>query len=253
MRPYYGKQVWIIGASSGIGEALARELAAQGARLVLSARRQDKLDELNESLGGGHRVLPLDAGNPQSLVEAVAAIEAAGETLHSMIFMAAFYSVDQRHGKDIAFINRIISVNLGGAFNAVHAVTGLFKRQRFGQIALCASVAGYRGLPYGQPYCATKAALINYAESLKIELEDDGIDVKVINPGFVKTPLTDKNKFTMPMIIEADEAARILAEELLSKRFEIHFPKRFTWLMKVIDVLPRWAYFPLARFMKKAQ
>lgn len=252
-QPYSGKQVWIIGASSGIGEALARELATQGARLVLSARRQDRLDDLNQSLGGNHRVMPLDAGDSGAVAAAAQSIAANGEPLHSMVFMAAFYSPDPASNSDIDFVNRILRVNLGGAFNAVFAVTDLFRRQGFGQIALCASVAGYRGLPYGQPYCATKAALINYAESLKIELEDDGIDVKVINPGFVKTPLTDKNQFTMPMIIAADKAARILARELLSRRFEIHFPKGFTWFMKLIDVLPRWAYFPLARLMKKAQ
>lgn len=246
MRAYEGKQVWIIGASSGIGAALAQELAAQGAQLVLSARRLEQLQALNQRLGGQHQVLAVDAGDPQSLLTAAAQIE----RLDSVVFMAAYYSTDSSRNYDIDFIQQIIRVNLGGAFNTVNAVKGIFKRQGYGQIALCASVAGYRGLPYGQPYCATKAALINYAESLKIELENQQIDVKVINPGFVKTPLTDKNKFTMPMLIQADEAARILAQELLSKRFEIHFPKRFTWFMKLVDVLPRWIYFPLARRLK---
>lgn len=249
MRPYEGKTVWIIGASSGIGEALATELAAQGAKLVLSARSIDKLDALNQRLGGAHRVIAADAGDPQSLVTAAQAIE----TLDSVIFMAALYTPHSNREKDIHFVNDMISVNLSGAFNTVNAVLPLYKQQTYGQIVLCASVAGYRGLPYGQPYCSTKAGMINYAESLKIELEDANIDVKVINPGFVKTPLTDKNDFTMPMMIPAEVAANIIAKEMLSKRFEIHFPKQFTYLMKLIDILPRWIYFPLARLMKKAQ
>lgn len=249
MDAYKGKHLWIIGASSGIGAALAKELSAQGAQLILSARRKEQLEALNQQLGGHHRVLPVDAGNPYSLISASQTIQ----KLDSLIFMAALYAPDSSRDNDIQFINQILSVNLGGAFNAVHAVRELFRKQGYGQIALCASVAGYRGLPYGQPYCATKAALINYAESLKVELEDSQIDVKVINPGFVKTPLTDKNDFKMPMLIEPHEAARAIADQLQGKHFEIHFPKRFTYLMKLIDVLPRWLYFPLARLLKKAQ
>lgn len=246
MKPWLGKTIWIIGASSGIGEALARELAAQGASLVLSARRQDKLEEINQSLDGEHQVLPLDAGDPVG-------VQLAADTipkLDSVLFMAALYDPAGHSNSDIHFIHQILTVNIGGAFNVVHAVQDRFKLQGYGQIALCASVAGFRGLPYGQPYCATKAALINYAESLKVEFEDANIDIKVINPGFVETPLTDKNDFTMPMIIKAPAAAKVIADELRGMHFEIHFPKKFTYLMKVIDVLPRWAYFPLARLMK---
>lgn len=249
MRPYEGKTVWIIGASSGIGEALAAEMAAQGAMLILTARSVDKLEVLNQRLGSHHRVIAADAGNPESLVAAAQSFE----RLDSVIFMAALYTPHSNREKDIHFINDMISINLGGAFNTVNAVLPLYRQQAYGQIALCASVAGYRGLPYGQPYCSTKAGMISYAESLKIELEDDNIDVKVINPGFVKTPLTDKNDFAMPMMIPAEAAANIIAREMLSKRFEIHFPKQFTYLMKLIDILPRWIYFPLARLMKKAQ
>lgn len=249
MKSIEGQHIWILGASSGIGAALASALSEQGAQLILSARRKEQLDQLNQQLGGQHRVLPVDVGSPHSLISAAQTLE----KLDSLIFMAALYAPDDSRDDDIQFINQILSVNLGGAFNAVHAVRERFRKQGHGQIVLCASVAGYRGLPYGQPYCATKAALINYAESLKIELEDDQIDVKVINPGFVRTPLTDKNEFRMPMMIEAEEAAQSITRELTSKRFEIHFPKRFTYLMKLIDVLPRWLYFPLARLMKKAQ
>lgn len=249
MKSHKGQHIWIIGASSGIGAALARELAGQGAHLILTARRKDKLEALNKDLGGMHQVLPADAGDAHSLLEAAKLIK----KLDSLVFMAAIFRPHTKMLKDLDFIHDSLRVNLGGAFNCVHAALPFFEGQGSGQIALCASVAGYRGLPYGQPYCATKAALINYAESLKIELEDINIDVKVINPGFVKTPLTDKNDFMMPMIIEADEAAKALAKGLLSRSFEIGFPKKFTMLMKVIESLPRWIYFPLARLMKVKQ
>jgi len=249
MGAYAGKNIWVIGASSGIGEATARELSALGAHVTLSARSEDKLNKINKSLGSVHTVLPVDAADPISLIKAAETFK----RLDSVIFMAAIYAPHTQKTKDINFIHDMINVNLGGAFNTVNAVLPIFEKQGFGQIALCGSVAGYRGLPYGQPYCATKAAIINYAESLKIELEEKNIDVKVINPGFVKTPLTDKNDFHMPMIIETKDAAKALTKDLQSHAFEIHFPKKFTWIMKFISVLPRWLYFPLSRLMKKKQ
>ncbi len=249
MTSYKDKNIWIVGASSGIGEALARELAQRGAHIILSARSEDKLKAINESLGGAHSVIPVDAGSADDLLAAAKKIQ----SLDSVIFMAALYAPHSKKTKDIGFIHDMLTVNIGGAFNTVNAVLPIFEKQGFGQICLCGSVAGYRGLPYGQPYCATKAATINYAESLKIELEDKNIDVKVISPGFVKTPLTDKNDFSMPMMIGAEVAAKAICKDLLSSKFEIHFPKKFTYIMKTIDVLPRWLYFPISRFMKKKQ
>ena len=147
----------------------------------------------------------------------------------------------------------MINVNLSGAFNTVYAVTNIFEKQGYGHIALCGSVAGYRGLPNGQPYCATKAAIINYAESLKIEMEPKNIKVQLVNPGFVKSPLTDKNEFDMPMIMETADAAKSLAKGLFSDRFEINFPWAFTIIMKLIRSLPKALYFMLARQMRDKQ
>jgi len=243
------KHIWIIGASSGIGHALATELSNQGAHLILSARNEDKLNNLNKDLGGRHHVLPLDVANAAACVKAAQSIE----KLDSVIFLAALYAPHSKKRKDIRFIHDMINVNLGGAFSIVEAILPTFETQGFGQIVLCGSVAGYRGLPYGQPYCATKAAIINYAESLKIELEDQKIDVKVINPGFVRTPLTDKNDFPMPMMIEAKDAARCIAKDLLTRKFEIHFPKKFTWIMKFLGIIPTPLYFMISRKMKKKQ
>lgn len=224
------------------------ELAAQGATLALSARRKDKLDAIIEKLEGqGHLALPANAADPASLVDVLAKISETFPHLDSAVFMAAIYGPHDGKPKPLPFIHEMIAVNLGGAFNMIDAVLPRYEQQNFGQIALCASIAGYRGLPTGQPYCATKAALINLAESLKVDLEPKNIDVKVINPGFVKTPLTDKNNFHMPMMIEASEAATAIAKGLRSKKFEIHFPKKFTLLMKLLRIMPNGLYFSIAR------
>ena len=236
-----GKYVWMIGASSGIGRATAVELAAQGAILALSARNADKLNALQAELGEQHPVLPLDVTDTQAVIKTVARMQEIFPRLDSVIFMAAIYDPTPFTRLDIKAVLQIININLTGAINLVHAVLPLLRQQGAGQLVLCGSVAGYRGLPNSQPYSATKAALINLAESLRAE--ERQLDIKVINPGFVRTALTDKNDFKMPMMIEAEDAAKKIAQELLTKRFEIHFPKRFTYLMKLLAVLPAWVYF----------
>lgn len=251
---YKDRVIWIVGASTGIGRALAVELSERGAKLALSARRQDKLESLNEELGGVHLVMPFDAGDMAAYEESAQSIKTHMGRLDSIVFMAAIYSAHDGEPKPISFVHNMINVNLGGAFNSVYASMPVFQEQACddrgfqGQIVLCGSVAGYRGLPYGQPYCATKAGIINYAESLRVELARANVDVKVINPGFVKTPLTDKNNFAMPMMIEAGEAAAVIANDMARARvFEIHFPKRFTFIMKILRLLPHTLYFALAK------
>ena len=234
---YEGQHVWIIGASSGIGEALARELASQGAHIILSARSEDKLNTLNDSLGGSHTVLPVDVTDLDGLKKAAHSFQ----KIDSVIFMAAVYTPKSKEPMDINSAMAMVDVNFKGALNAVHAALPILKAQKSGQLALCGSVAGYRGLPYSQPYGATKAAVISLAESLKVE--DEELDIKIINPGFVRTPMTDKNDFKMPMIIEPEEAAKIIAKELQTNRFEIHFPRRFTILVKLLALMPSYLYF----------
>jgi len=244
---FQNKTIWIIGASSGIGYALARELHAQGAQLILSARREEKLEALNQELGGGHYVCPLDVGEHAILAQKMNDIHERFECLDSVLFLPAIYTPHDGQKKNIETIHEMLRVNLGGAYNVVDVVQDVFIAQGRGQIILCGSVAGYRGLPSGQPYCAAKAAIISYAESLKVDLEDNNIDVKVINPGFVRTPLTDKNEFKMPMMVEPEQAAKAIAKDMQSRKFEIHFPKRFTYIMKVIHLLPAPLYFMLMR------
>lgn len=235
---YQNQIVWIIGASSGIGCALARELSAHGAILALSARRKDELEKLNNDLGGRHRVFTLDTTDVESTLSTARAIHAEFGRIDRVIFLAAAYAPMKTDALDLTATKNIVDINLTGAFNLVHAVLPILKNQTTkGQLALCGSVAGYVGLPGGQPYSATKAAIINLAESLYAECKDS-VDIKLISPGFVRTPLTDKNNFTMPAIIEPEQAAKEIAEGLRSRRFEVHFPRRFTMFLKLLRWLP---------------
>ena len=246
---YKNEIVWIIGASSGIGYELALELAARGATLALSARRKEELDTLKERLGERHIVYPLDITDTQLTLRTAKAIHAANGRIDRVIVMSAAYTPMHLDSLDLLVTRHMVEVNIVGPFNVVHAVLPLLKEQKKAQIALCGSVSGYVGLLGGQPYSATKAAVINLAESLYAECPKQ-IDVKLINPGFVRTALTDKNNFFMPMIITAEVAAKAISTGLLLKPFEIHFPKKFTLLLKFLELLPYPLKFFITRRMK---
>lgn len=244
MKELQGQYVWIIGASSGIGAALAVALSQQGANVILSARRKSQLEQVRAQLtGANHQVLAFDISDHAQTVDAFKTIK----RLDRVIFMAAVYDPSVKGRADIQFIQKSIQVNLGGVYNMLDVATPFFESQGHGQVTLCGSVAGYFGLPNSQPYASTKAAISNLAESLYVEYQSKSIDVKLINPGFVSTPMTQKNDFKMPMIIEADEAAKQIVSGITSSQFEIHFPKRFTWLLKILRSLPYCLSFKLSK------
>ena len=235
---YANQIVWIVGASSGIGLSLAQELSSRGATLALSSRRKDELERLNVELGGRHKVFALDVTDTDATSHTAQAVFSTFDRIDRFVFLAAAYAPMRFDTLDILATKRIVDANVNGVFNFLNAVLPLLKMQKTkGQIAVCGSVAGYIGLPGGQPYSATKAAIINIVESLYAEYRDV-LDVKLISPGFVRTPMTGKNEFAMPMIIEPEEAATQIADGLLSKHFEIHFPKKFTMLVKLLRILP---------------
>lgn len=234
---FSGENIWIIGASSGIGATLARELSAGGATLILSARNKDALENLKNELGNQHYIYPMDVADYSHVEAAANYITKTVKKLDRVIFMAAIYKPADIENMDVAFAKQLLEVNVLGAFHVAKAVLPILQKQSKGQLALCASVAGYVGLPGGQPYSASKAALINFAESLYAEAPKN-VDIKVINPGFVRTPMTDKNNFSMPMRIEPEVAANCIANGLKSREFEIHFPKKFTIFLKFLSILP---------------
>jgi len=244
MKSYEGKTIWIIGASSGIGWALAKELHRLGAFVILSARDEEALEELSQQLGSRLSIAPLDVRNIEAIKECFDRIGKQTD-IDSVVFMAGIYKPLKISEIKPAEISDMLATNLQGAMLVVRQVLPYFLSRKKGQIALCASVAGYRGLPNAQPYGATKAALINFTETLRIECANTGVDIKLINPGFVKTRLTDQNAFTMPSIISSEQAAKFIADGLQKKNFEICFPKKFTFAMKALALLPYSLYFRL--------
>jgi short-subunit dehydrogenase len=247
MKKVQGQYIWIIGASSGIGAALAVALSQQGANIILTARRESELKEVCAKLtGANHQVLAFDVSDYEQTVDAFNTIK----RLDRVIFLAAIYDPSIKGRADIQFIQKSLQVNVGGVYNMLDVVTPFFEAQGHGQISLCGSVAGYFGLPNSQPYSSTKAAITNLAESLYIEYQAKNIDVKLISPGFVRTPMTQKNTFKMPMMIEVEEAAGYILKGITSLKFEIHFPKKFTWLVKTLRSLPYYLSFKLSKKMR---
>ncbi|TNJ41453.1 SDR family oxidoreductase [Phaeobacter sp. B1627] len=235
--------IWIIGASDGIGAALARAYARRGARLILSARSGEALQDLATTLGTGHIALPLDVAD-RATIEAAAARIAQIGPLDRVVHLAALY--DPGKISDLApdTATQIIAVNLTGSFHIAQIAPPLLRKG--GQLALCGSVAGYFGLPQGQIYSATKAAVINLVQSLRAEM-GGRCDVRLINPGFVDTRLTRRNDFHMPAMVTPQEAAQAIIDGLNGKRFEVHFPRRLTWPLKLLRILPYWASLPITR------
>ena len=241
------RRVWLVGASSGIGEALAVALAARGARLALSARRASVLESLAERLAGPVVVLPADVADPQALAGACQSLVQRWGEIDLVIWLAGDYREMRVDSFDLAQARRMVEVNLLSVFNGLDALLPVFERQGFGGLALVSSVAGYRGLPKALAYGPGKAGLINLAETLHIELSPRGIGVWLIDPGFVATPLTAQNAFRMPGLISADTAADEIVAGFARGGFEMHFPKRFTRWMKLLRILPERLYFRAVR------
>ncbi|MFO7543528.1 MAG: SDR family NAD(P)-dependent oxidoreductase [Thiobacillus sp.] len=237
-----GQRVWLIGASSGIGEATAKLLMARGAQVALTGRNRDALMALAD---GSALVAPADVTDRVSLLAAFETICATFGDIDVAIINAGTHQPVRAWELDAVAAEKLVQVNLVGAMNASALLAPYFAQRGRGRLAITASVAGYGGLPSGLVYGATKAALINFAETLYLDLAPRGVAVHLINPGFVKTPLTDLNDFKMPALIEADEAAREILSGIERGVFEIHFPKRFTRALKLLKLLPYRAYFPL--------
>jgi len=240
-----GLRVWLVGASSGIGAALAQALLERGAQVALSARREAPLEEL--ARGTQAMVAPMDVTDPASVASAHARVLERWGGVDLTIWLAGTYVPMRAAGFDAQAARAITRVNFEGVLNGLAVLLPALRRDRRGGVAIVSSVAGYRGLPQALVYGPTKAALNNLAESLYLDLHPLGVGVYLINPGFVQTPLTALNEFRMPAMISAPQAARCILAGLERGAFEIHFPRRFTRAMKALQLLPHRAYFALVR------
>jgi short-subunit dehydrogenase len=242
--------VWITGAGKGIGRAVALKLAAAGRTVAASARTRDDLDALAAEASGG-RIVPyaLDITDAAAATETVAAIERDLGPIGLAMLNAGTYIPEHAEGFDLGAFEKVVNTNLIGTAKCFAAIIGPMLERGRGQIAFVASVAGFRGLPSGSAYGATKAALINLAESLAPEMKEKGVTMTLINPGFVDTPLTRKNLFPMPFLIAPDEAAERIVRGLERGTFEVIFPTRMMLAMKLMRILPYWAFFAITKGM----
>jgi len=236
-------RVWLSGASSGLGEALARELASRDCRLALFARRGELLEKLKEELlrvkpGLDMLVQQGDVRDSGRVRDAVKAAEERFGGIDVLILNAGTGDSLFPDQFDTELVERVFSVNFLGAIYGIAAgLPGLLSRKS-GTIVGVSSIAGVRGFPGSGPYCASKAAFTTFLESLRLDLKGTGIKVVTVSPGFIKTPLTDRNRFPMPFLQPADKAARLILQGIEKGRREIHFPRRLTVPLKLLRLLP---------------
>ncbi len=242
------KNIWITGASSGIGKALAIKFANEGWQVAASARRENLLKELSNQYSN-IQSFPLDVTDSDKCKSVFKDIVEKFENIEICVFGTGIHDPQSEKKFNLEKIKKIMEVNFFGTMNSINSVYDYFAQRKVGQISIISSVAGYRGLPAAGAYCASKSALTSFAESLHFEMKKKNVRVSLISPGFIKTPMTDQNDFPMPMIKSPEFAADQIYNGLIKKSgFEIHFPKVFTFFMKFLRILPNSIYF---RFLEK--
>lgn len=239
MRDFGGKRYWLIGASEGLGLALAHKLSAAGADLILSARSEVSLTTAAASLPGPVSILPLDVGSSDSVTTAAAQLP----DLDGMVFLAGVYWPMRAQDWDAKAAEAMANINFTGAIRAVGAALPAMVAKDKGHIVITGSLSGFRGLPGAIGYASSKAGTMVLAESLYADLRNSGITVQLANPGFIRTRLTAKNDFRMPFIMDPEAAAAIMFRHMQGGGFKISFPTVFSWLFRGGNFLPDWLYY----------
>ncbi|WOB08801.1 SDR family NAD(P)-dependent oxidoreductase [Piscinibacter gummiphilus] len=242
-----GQVVWLVGASTGIGRATAAALHARGAQVIVSARNEGALKAFEKSHPGSVG-LPLDVTDRDAVSRAAQQLVLHHGRIDLALYCAGYYKALRATQFDLDEAVRHQQVNYIGALHLLDAVLPVLLQQKSGHLSLVSSVAGYRGLPNSLAYGPTKAALINLAQTLYLDLEPLGIGASVINPGFVETPLTAQNEFAMPALLTPEQAAEEILKGWAQGRFEIHFPKRFTLCLKALTHVSDALYFRAIRW-----
>jgi len=243
---YPFKSIWIVGASTGIGRETALEFARRGVTVFASARRAALLEELAREAPEGRIIpMPVDAVDREAMLAAYAHIEQGHGVPDALLFAAATHAPERSCQAVAPVCGPVFEVNVSGCLHMLEAALPALRARRSGRVAIISSVAGFRGLPRALAYGASKAALTHIAEALWFECRRDGVAVQVVHPGFVKTPLTANRDFTMPFLMSADEAARRIVDGMTKGGFEITFPRRFTYFLKFLRVLPYGIYLRL--------
>lgn len=245
---FTGKRVWVIGASSGIGEACANALLLQGAKVALSSRRVERLNAIAKTADIDRTlVLPLDVTNEEQMSNGYKTLLNTWGGVDLLLFVSGVYTPLRANDFEISVVEQTIDANLLGPMRAVALVLPEMLKKQSGHIAIVGSVAGYSGLPKALAYGPSKAAIINFCETLYYDLLPQGVSVHMISPGFVATEATAQNDFEMPALISASEAATEILEGIQKGEFDIHFPKRFSRFLKFLRILPYPLYFWIVR------
>ena len=247
------KTIWITGGSTGIGKALAIKFANEGWNVAISARRENLLNEIADN----HENLspfPLDVTDKSKCKEVFEKIKNKFENIDICFFSTGTWNPKKERDIDVEQIEEVFKINFFGTLNAIKAVEEYFKKKKSGTITIVSSIAGYRGLPNSTGYGPSKSALNNLAESLYFDFKRSNVRVCLVSPGFIKTPMTDKNDFKMPFLKTTEYAAKKIYDGLINKKnFEIHFPKSLTLVLKMFSFLPSKLYFALVTKMTKYQ
>ena len=241
MRDWKGKRYWLVGASDGLGLALAHQMSRAGAELILSSRTAQSLQKAVESLPGRASAVVCDVADSQSVK---AAAEQVGD-VDGLVFLAGVYWPMKATEWDADKVEAMCNVNFTGCARVVGSVIPHMVSRGSGHIVITGSLSGFRGLPGAIGYAASKSGVMALAESIHCDLRGSGIEVQLANPGFIKTRLTDKNDFSMPFLMEPEEAAREMFELMTSDGFKKSFPMVFSWVFRLSQFLPDWAYYRL--------
>ncbi len=247
------KVVWITGASSGIGKSLALKFAKEGWNVAISARRENLLNEISES-NENIKSFPLDVTDKIKCKDVFDKVKSEFGNVDICFFSTGTWSPKKEKDIDVEQIENVFKVNFFGTLNCIKAVEEYFKNKKSGTITIVSSIAGYRGLPNTTGYGPSKSALISLAESLYFDFEKHNVRVCLVSPGFIKTPMTDKNDFKMPFLKTPEFSADKIYDGLINKKnFEIHFPKELTLTLKLLKLLPSKVYFNLVKKLTKYQ
>ncbi|MGR3434578.1 MAG: SDR family NAD(P)-dependent oxidoreductase [Shimia sp.] len=239
MRDWQGKRYWLVGASEGLGRALAHKISGAGAEVIVSARSQDRLEALVAELPGKAQAVACDVTDLSSVEEAAAK---AGR-IDGVVFLAGVYWPMSTKKWDPEKATAMVDINMTGAMRVLGAVMPDFLARKSGHVVLTGSLSGFRGLPKALGYGASKAGVMYLAEGMHADLRGSGIEVQLVNPGFIKTRLTDKNDFAMPFIMEPEAAAQEMFEHMGTRRFKKSFPTGFSWFFRVSQFWPDWLYY----------
>lgn len=241
MKNWQGKRYWLVGASEGLGREVAFSLSRAGAEVIVSARSEDRLKELVAELPGKASYIAVDVAD-RAAVEAAA--KEAGE-IDGVVYLAGVYWPMKAQEWDNEKADMMGEVNFLGASRVVGSVIKEMVAKNAGHIVLVGSLSGFRGLPGAIGYCSSKAGMMSLAESMQADLRSSPIEVQLINPGFIKTRLTEKNDFNMPFIMSAEDAAKEVFEHMNTESFKKSFPMVFSWVFRLSQFMPDWMYYRL--------